>query len=125
MRPRSVVAICGLLFGLCLADSNVTNKGTTQLILQGDFKPPQVFENVNLVRNTNLEKGYVRETVNVVITNVDQKAQSEYYLPFAYDVLSKVGGIEVRDKKNPERGKLDVEAAALAPAFAQDGTLAP
>ncbi|KAK1148330.1 dolichyl-diphosphooligosaccharide--protein glycosyltransferase subunit 1 [Aspergillus melleus] len=70
----------------------------------------QVFKNVNLVRNTNLEKGYVRETVNVVVENVDKKPQSQYYIPFATDLVDKIGGLEVRDKKAPEKGRFDVEA---------------
>lgn len=71
---------------------------------------PQVFKNVNLVRNTNLEKGYVRETVNVVVENVDKQPQSQYYIPFSTDLVDKIGGLEVRDKKAPEKGRFAVEA---------------
>ncbi|KAL8864747.1 MAG: hypothetical protein Q9174_007237, partial [Haloplaca sp. 1 TL-2023] len=37
---------------------------------------------------------------NVVIENIDSKPQDEYYIPFSADVISKVGGLEVRDKKD-------------------------
>lgn len=75
-----------------------------------DFKPPQVFKNINLVRNTNLEKGYVRETINVVVQNTDKQPQSDYYVPFPSDVFNHIGGFEVRNKKSPEKGSFPVTA---------------
>jgi oligosaccharyltransferase complex subunit alpha (ribophorin I) len=114
MRLQVVAAACCLLWRLVGADSNLTNTKSLHLILSGDFKPPQVFENTNVVRNTNLEKSYVRETVNLVVTNIDKSPQSDYYLPFDYDVAGKVGGIEVRDKKNADKGKFEVITAAFA-----------
>ncbi len=123
MRPFALAAACGvLLSSFAAADSNLTTSKSSRQILQGSFKPPQVFENVNLVRNTNLDKGYVRETINVVVANVDKKPQSEYYLPFEYDVMSKVGGIEVRDKKNLEKGRFEIEAAGVPAELGDDGT---
>ncbi|GFG24466.1 dolichyl-diphosphooligosaccharide--protein glycosyltransferase subunit 1 [Aspergillus udagawae] len=109
MRPFTAVAVlCGLLFSssVVCADSSTSSR----VALPADFKPQQVFKNVNLVRNTNLEKGYVRETVNVVVENVDKQPQSDYYIPFPSDVFSKVGGLEVRDKKAPAKGRFAVEA---------------
>jgi oligosaccharyltransferase complex subunit alpha (ribophorin I) len=121
MRLLHLTTVAGALLG-CVADSNLTKSANSQQILQGDFKPPQVFQNVNLVRNTNLDKGYVRETINVVVENVDKQPQSDYFLPFEHGVMSKVGGIEVRDKKNPEKGKFRVETAGVPAALAEDGT---
>ncbi|KAJ4512869.1 dolichyl-diphosphooligosaccharide--protein glycosyltransferase subunit 1 [Exophiala dermatitidis] len=118
MRFSSVVStVFGLCIGTSLAStqqSNLTTPQLTQRILTGDFKPAQVFENTNVVRTINLEKGYVRETTNVVITNTDNQAQTEYYVPFEYDVVGRIGGFDVRDKKHAERGPLDVTVAALA-----------
>ena len=121
MRLFRLATVAGALLG-CVADSNLTQSATSRQILQGDFRPPQVFQNVNLVRNTNLDKGYVRETINVVVENVDKQPQSDYYLPFEYEVMSRVGGIEVRDKKNPEKGKFQVETAGMPAVLAEDGT---
>ena len=106
--------------GAVYGDSNLTSERTSQQILKGDFKPPQVFRNVNLVRNTNLDKGYVRETVNVVVENIDKLPQSEYYLPFEYDVIGKVGGLEVRDKKNAAQPKFDTETFAQAAVLSEE-----
>ena len=86
---------------------------TVQTVLSPKFQPPAVFKNLNLVRTTNLDKGYVRETVNVVVQNVDQQPQSEYYLPFPADVFNHIGALEVRDKKAPDAGRFDVEAVMV------------
>lgn len=101
-------AFLGLLT-FATADSNITHESRN--ILLSTFKPPQHFRNVNLVRNINLEKTYARETVNVVIENVDKEAQSEYYLPFEQGTIARVGGLEVKDKKDPERTGFAVEVA--------------
>lgn len=91
------------------SDSNLTTPLTSRQILPSNFKPPQVFRNVNLLRNINLEKAYVRETVNVVIENVDSKPQDQYYLPFDAEVVEKLGGIEIRDKKDVGKGNFQVD----------------
>ncbi|EAW13827.1 dolichyl-diphosphooligosaccharide--protein glycotransferase subunit OST1 [Aspergillus clavatus NRRL 1] len=109
MRPfTAVTALCGLLLSSSLVCADASS--SSRVTLPAGFKPQQAFKNVNMVRNTNLEKGYVRETVNVVVQNVDKQPQSDYYLPFPSDVFDKVGGLEVRDKKTPEKGRFDVEA---------------
>ena len=122
MKVTILSAVCALLLGLTSAESNLTTPQSTQQILEGDFKPPQVWENTNLVRTTNLEKGYVRETINVVVNNKDSKPQSEYYVPFGYDVIGRVGGFEVRDKKDADKDKFEVTTAALAAVLSADGS---
>ncbi len=97
------------LISLVAADSNLTLESRN--ILPSTFKPPQHFQNVNLVRNINLEKNYVRETVNVVIENVGKEAQSEYFLPFEPGTIARIGGLEARDKKDPEKGGFVAEVA--------------
>ncbi|KAI4192609.1 MAG: hypothetical protein LQ348_003100 [Seirophora lacunosa] len=104
MRVPTFVTACATLFGAAaLADPKPSEALSSQQILPDNFKPPQVFQNTNLVRHTNLEKGYLRETVNVVIENIDSKSQDQYYFPFGAGVVDKVGGLEVTDKKNPGR----------------------
>jgi len=122
MRLTIISTLSALLLGVSAVGSNISTSPTTQRILQDDFKPPQVFENTNLVRNTNLEKGYVRETINIVVTNKDNKPQSEYYVPFEYDVIGKVGGFEVRDKKNAEKGRFAVTTTTLSAVSGHDGS---
>jgi oligosaccharyltransferase complex subunit alpha (ribophorin I) len=92
-----------------LADVNSSKPLSSKQILPSTFTPPQVFENVNLVRNINLDKGYPRETINVVIRNIDSAPQSNYYLPFEADLISRIGGLEVRDKKDATKSIFKVE----------------
>ena len=104
-------ALCSVLStGNCDAGSNLSAASSSRQVLPSDFKPPQVFKNLNLVRNTNLDKGYVRETTNVVVQNIDNKPQDEYYLPFSSDLINQVGGLEVRDKKGSAELKFDVQS---------------
>ncbi|KAL4934991.1 hypothetical protein BDV06DRAFT_141228 [Aspergillus oleicola] len=118
MRP--IAAVVTALCGLVLSSSSIVSAESNpevKLIKAGvksDWKPPQVFKNVNLVRNTNLEKGYARETINVVVENVDKQPQSEYYLPFPTDLFDRVGGLEVRDKKAAEKGRFDIATIDVA-----------
>ena len=96
MRLLPAIFACGALFHSSWAQTNLTSRQ----ILPSNFKPPPHFQNINLLRSINLDKGYVRETVNVEIVNVDKKPQSEYYIPFPLESISKVGGLKVRDKKD-------------------------
>jgi hypothetical protein len=80
----------------------------SRIALDSSFRPPPVFRNVNLLRTTNLEKGYVRETVIVVIENTSSRPQDEYFLAFPSRVIDRVGGLQVRDKKQPEKGGFDL-----------------
>ena len=109
------VACLSLLFSVGLADSNLTTSLSSHQILPINFKPPLIFKNVNLVRNTNLEKGYVRETVSVVIENIDSKPQDEYFIPFKAEAIGKVGGLQVRDKRNAEEPAFRAEVVQYDP----------
>lgn len=122
MRLGALLGAVWLLVASSFAQSNSTSHPQSRQILQADFQPQQVFENVNLVRTTNLEKGYVRETINLVVSNVDKKPQSEYYLPFAYDTIGSIGGIEVRDKKDASKPPFNVRLAGMASVTGEDGT---
>jgi hypothetical protein len=99
--------------GAVVAQSNTT--GESRNILTSPFTPPQHFRNVNLVRNINLEKSYPRETINVVIENVDQQAQAEYFVPFEQGLIGRVGGLEVKDKKDPGRKGFSVDVVGIDP----------
>ncbi|KAK0266975.1 dolichyl-diphosphooligosaccharide--protein glycosyltransferase subunit 1 [Friedmanniomyces endolithicus] len=98
---------------LVSADANTTHESRN--ILPSTFKPAQHFRNVNLVRNINLEKSYARETINVVVENVDAQPQSEYFLPFEQSSLGRIGGLEVKDKKDPEKDGFLVDVVEVDP----------
>lgn len=83
--------------GLINAESNDTEQRRSSPTFT-----PQHFRNVNLVRNINLDKSYARETINVVIENIDTNPQSEYFIAFEPGTGSRLGGVEVKDKKVAE-----------------------
>jgi len=109
--PTLASCLVALSFASCTANDNITRSQLADQSLPAGFQPPQVFRNVNLVRTINLEKGYPRETINVVIENVDKQAQDEYYLPLDPSLAAHVGAIEARDKK--DAGKPAFEVSAL------------
>ena len=116
MRPLSLLAACLFLpFPSYADDSNLTDPLSSHQILPDSFKPPEVFKHVNLVRNINLEKSYVREVINVVVENTDGSPQNEYYFPFHADIMGHVGGFEVRDKKEPSKPPFPAQVVEYDP----------
>jgi len=95
------------------SDVNTSEPQLSRIILPTGFEPPAVFENVNLVRNINLEKSYPREAINVVIKNIGNEPQNEYYLPFEADVMSRLGGLEVRDRKDTKTPPFKADITAF------------
>ena len=63
----------------------------------------------------NLEKSYVKESINVAVENIGSAAESKYYIPFTTRQMETIGGLEVRDRKNPSAGFFKVEAAEISP----------
>jgi oligosaccharyltransferase complex subunit alpha (ribophorin I) len=114
MRSLNLFAGClAAVSSFASAELNHSKPLLSKQLLPSTFAPPQVFKNNNLVRNINLDKGYPRETVNVIIENIDAQPQSEYYLPFETSLISKIGGLEVRDKKNADSGIFKVEVVGF------------
>ena len=110
-KMRLIHAAVAGLFALATAKSNLTQGSKN--VLPSTFQPPQHFRNTNLVRNINLEKNYPRETINVVVENIDKQPQSEYYLPFEQHVIGRIGGLEAKDKKDATKAPFNVEIVAL------------
>ncbi|KAG7114365.1 Dolichyl-diphosphooligosaccharide--protein glycosyltransferase like [Verticillium longisporum] len=100
---------------LSLVSAAVASSDKTSKVDTTTFQPPPVFKNANLVHITSLEKNYVKEQINVLIENVDKEPQSEYYLPFTADQMSRLGGFEVKDRKNDEAGPFTAELVEVDP----------
>jgi oligosaccharyltransferase complex subunit alpha (ribophorin I) len=98
-----------------LAPQLVAAASSSKVILPSTFKPPQVFRNANLVHIISLEKNYAKESINVVIENSSGEPQDEYYLPFTSEQMEKLGGIEVRDKKDEVPVNFAVDAVEFDP----------
>lgn len=116
MRVLPVLLSC-VTAVLAAGDSNLTRPLSSTIQLPSTFKPAQVFKNTNLVRTINLEKGYVKENINVIIENVDPKkeSQAEYYVPFDAETISKIGGIEVKDRKDADAGPFVADVVEYDP----------
>lgn len=115
MKPFSVAAALVGLLSTAIASSPSETPGTSKVQLPAEFKPPQVFKNANLVHVISLEKNYVKEQVNVLIENVASEPQDVYYLPFTADQMSRVGGLEVKDRKDANAGPFKVSAVEYDP----------
>jgi oligosaccharyltransferase complex subunit alpha (ribophorin I) len=112
---KASAVFSAFLLGFASAAGATQDKGTSQTVLSSTFKPPQVFKNANLVHLISLEKNYVKETINVAIENIDKVAQDEYFLPFTADQISRLGGIEVKDRKDASAGPFTAEVVEYDP----------
>ena len=97
MKPSSIAAAF-----LGLVSAALAATGSSKVVLPTEFKPPQVFKNGNLVHIISLEKNYAKEQINVLIENVAKEAQDEYFVPFTFEQLERVGGFEVKDRKDAD-----------------------
>lgn len=110
MKPFSVTAaLLGFLSPV------LAGAGSSQVVLPAEFKPPQVFKNANLVHIISLEKSYVKEQINVLIENSSKEPQTEYYLPFTAEQIARVGGFEVKDRKDAAAGPFSSEVVDIDP----------
>lgn len=108
----------GLLTLVSSAAGNAATEApssTSKAILPSTFKPPAAFNNVNLVHIISLEKNYVKESINVLVENVGTRPHNHYFIPFTADQMSRVGGFEVKDRKNPNAGPFVVHAVEFDP----------
>ncbi|KAH6691294.1 oligosaccharyltransferase alpha subunit [Plectosphaerella plurivora] len=115
MRASTIAAGLLSLLSTVVASSSSDAASKSQGDLPTTFKPPQVFKNANLVHIISLEKNFVKEQVNVLIENIDKSPQDEYYVPFTSDQLSRIGGFEVRDRKDAEAGLFVSEVVEVDP----------
>ncbi|CAM1506941.1 Fc.00g065820.m01.CDS01 [Cosmosporella sp. VM-42] len=114
MKPSSIAtALFGFLSTAVASASESTE--TSNVKQPAEFKPPQVFKNANLVHIISLEKNYVKEQINVLVQNVASEPQDEYYVPFTTDQMARVGGFEVKDRKDSTSGPLEAEAVEIDP----------
>jgi oligosaccharyltransferase complex subunit alpha (ribophorin I) len=110
MKPLTCAAALSSAISLiCGREFTQTASLSSHQILPSNFKPPQVFKNINLLRNINLEKAYVKESINVVVENTDKEPQDEYFIPIEARVIENIGAFEVRDKKKPDEPPMKVE----------------
>lgn len=57
----------------------------------------------------------MKESINVVIENASPDPQDEYFLPFTSEQMEKIGGFEVKDRKNSDIVGFTVDAVDFDP----------
>lgn len=107
MKLLSLV-VAGL--GSLAAATTTSTSSPNTVSLPSTFTPPQVFKNANLVHVISLEKNYVKENINILVENIATEPQNEYYLPLTADQMTRVGGVEVKDRKDDSLGAFEVAA---------------
>ncbi|KAI0486489.1 oligosaccharyltransferase alpha subunit [Xylaria cf. heliscus] len=116
MKFTGVAAACLSLLSTACADATAAaGSASSKIVLASTFKPPQVFKNANLVHIISLEKNYVKESINVLIENASPDPQDEYFLPFTSEQMEKIGGFEVKDRKNSDVVGFTVAAVEFDP----------
>lgn len=115
MKFTAVAVTCFSLLSQVLGESNIAGPSSSKVTLPATFKPPQVFKNANLVHVISLEKSYAKESINVLIENSSPESQDEYFLPFTSDQMERIGGIEVKDRKDTSVTGFAVEAVEFDP----------
>ncbi|KAF4594716.1 oligosaccharyltransferase alpha subunit [Ophiocordyceps camponoti-floridani] len=110
--PSSASALLGLV---ALAFGSSVPAPSSSSSADATFKPPAVFRNANLVHVISLEKNYVKEQINVLVENVSDQPQSDYHVPFTADQMARVGGFEVKDRKDVDAGPFSVEPVEVDP----------
>ncbi|PHH70374.1 hypothetical protein CDD82_7173 [Ophiocordyceps australis] len=102
MKPLSLAtALISLLPPSVLARWTTSQSKAT---LPAHFKPAQVFSNANLNHIISLEKNYAKEQINVLVENVSNEPQDEYFIPFTSHQLARLGGFQVNDRKDATAG---------------------
>jgi len=113
MKTTAVFSALLSCLGLAAASSGSSSRASAG---KGAFRPPPVFKNTNLIHAISVEKNYVKESINVAIENIDIAAHDEYYLPFTSDQVSRLGGVEVKDRKDTTVGPFTAEIVEVDPA---------
>jgi oligosaccharyltransferase complex subunit alpha (ribophorin I) len=112
MKPLSLASA---LLGLLATAVAGSQPASSKVSPPAEFRPPQVFKNANLVHVISLEKNYAKEQINVLVENVSKEPQDAYYLPFTADQMARVGGFEVKDRKDASAGPFVAEQVEYDP----------
>jgi hypothetical protein len=60
---------------------------------------PQNFQHTNLLRTIDLTKPYIRDSTALILENVSNSTQREYYCGIPIEYVSKLSYLEVKEKK--------------------------
>ena len=72
---------------------------------------PQSFQHTNLLRTVDLTKPYVRESTALILENISNTTQTEYYWGIPLDFVPKLSYLEVKEKKTGATELFPIERA--------------
>src|SRR5438876_1992823 len=72
---------------------------------------PQSFCHTNLLRTIDLTKPYVRDSTALILENISNSTQTDYYWGIPLDLVPKLSYLEVREKKTDAVELFPVERA--------------
>ena len=70
---------------------------------------PQSFRHTNLHRTIDLTKPYIRESTTIVIENISNKTQTEYFWGIPLSLVPKLSYLEVKEKSSCDSANLPIE----------------
>ena len=90
MRRMSAVSPLSLLFWLLFSFCSSSVSASV----------PQSFRHTNLHRTIDLTKPYIRESTTVVVENISNKTQTEYFWGIPLSLAPKLSYLEVKEKSS-------------------------
>lgn len=72
---------------------------------------PQVYQHTNLLRTIDLTKPYIRDSTALILENISNATQTEYYWGIPLTLADKLSYLEVKEKKTGATQVFPVEKA--------------
>jgi len=73
---------------------------------------PQSYQHTNLLRTIDLTKPYIRDSTALILENISNSTQNEYFLGISIDLIPALSYLEVREKKPGSTNLFPVEPAS-------------
>jgi len=70
---------------------------------------PQTFQHTNLLRTVDLTKSYVHDSTALILENIGNSPQTEYFWGIPIDLDSKLSYLEIKEKKSGSTQLFPVE----------------
>src|SRR5579859_4199249 len=72
---------------------------------------PQVYQHTNLLRTIDLTKPYIRDSTALILENISNATQTEYYWGIPLNLVDHLSFLEVKEKKTGATQLFHVEKA--------------
>jgi Ribophorin I len=86
---------------------------------------PQTLQHTNLLRTLDLTKPYVRDSTALILENISNTTQTEYYWGIPLELVPALSYLEVKEKKSGNADLFPVEPALEDHSYAPPPQLSP